>query len=138
MHINRKKPTYKKELKQLYKEYKRVTSNVYNMRRYNSWRRKVFNLFRTVRNKELLTKYLEIKLNITKVHSTICGAIIGMTLSIMAGITINMILEFNINSVLEEIYKSFSRITITFCIILVVLSKVINSVFSTELEVKNY
>ena len=93
MSKRKRKLTYKKELKQLYKGYKKVTNNMYAMKGYNRWKQRVIKPFREAGDNELFSKYLEIKMNSTKTYNAILGSIIGMALAIMAGVTINVISE---------------------------------------------
>ena len=60
MRKSKRKLTYKKELKKLYREYKKITNNAYTMRGYNRWKQKVIKLLRMVEDRESFAKYLEI------------------------------------------------------------------------------
>ena len=71
MRKSKRKLTYKKELKKLYSEYKKITNNAYTMRRYNRWKQKVIKLLRMVEDRESFAKYLEIKMNTTKTYNAI-------------------------------------------------------------------
>lgn len=138
MRKSKRKLTYKKELKKLYREYKKITNNAYTMRGYNRWKQKVIKLLRMVEDRESFVKYLEIKMNTTTTYNAIWGSIIGMVLAIMAGVTINVISGCDPDSVLEQVYDLFPWITITCIVILLVLIMVIHKNFNTDLKIMFY
>lgn len=95
----RRRDYYKKELKSLFNEYVKVIGTVYATEEYNKWEKKVIRLVNEIKDKKLLEKYLEMKVEKSKIDSGVYRIIVAAAIAIIMENFIEAIItNLNINN----------------------------------------